>query len=246
MSKAQIGRKHTKETKEKIRQGNLGKIVSEETRAKMRGPKSEEHKAKLSKAMKGCLPTCTSFKKGHAPTASAWKSGNIPYNKGKKRSQKTRDKISKTRKERLANGLIVITEETKYRAAKSRTGQKRTEETKLKMSLAALGEKSSQWKGGIAAEPYCDIWLDQDYKNDIKDRDNNECQNPDCWHTSNKLCLHHINYDKMNCNPWNIITVCFSCNSRANVNREYWIEFYQNIMIEKYEYIYKDEINKAA
>lgn len=50
--------KHSKETKEKIRQANLGRIFSNESKLKMslatKGkPKSEEHKRKLSEANKG-------------------------------------------------------------------------------------------------------------------------------------------------------------------------------------------------
>ncbi len=94
------------------------------------------------------------------------------------------------------------------------------------------------WQGGISAEPYCGIWLDKDYRQSIEDRDNNECQNPDCWKTPSKLIGHHIDYDKKNCHPWNVITICVSCNSRANYKREYWQKLYQNIMTEKYGYQY--------
>ncbi len=98
------------------------------------------------------------------------------------------------------------------------------------------GEKHPNWKGGIANSPYCEIWRDKEFKQSIKDRDDNKCQNPDCWNASNKLCGHHINYIKKDCNPWNVITVCTSCNARANFKREYWQEFYQNIMTEKHGY----------
>ena len=108
------------------------------------------------------------------------------------------------------------------------------------MSENLCGPLSSNWQGGISAEPYCDIWLDQDYKNDIRDRDNNECQNPTCRHNTDHLPLegHHIDYDKKNCHPWNIITTCKSCNCRANFNREWWQELYQNILSEKFGYTY--------
>ena len=72
--------------------------------------------------------------------------------------------------------------------------------------------------------------MDKEYKEILKQRDNYECQNPDCWKTSDRLCGHHIDYDKMNCIPENIITICLSCNARANKDREYWQEFYTNIM----------------
>lgn len=103
-----------------------------------------------------------------------------------------------------------------------------------------MGKNAAGWKGGISFEEYCAIWVDKEYKEDIFDRDNNECQNLDCWRTTNHLPLHrhHINYNKLNCHPWNIITLCCSCNSRANYNREFWQGLYQNIMIKKYGYQY--------
>jgi len=100
------------------------------------------------------------------------------------------------------------------------------------------GPNHPMWKGGIACEPYCPIWLDKKFKESILERDNYQCQNPDCWGTSEKICGHHIDYDKKNCDPSNIIIVCNSCNVRANKDREYWMEFYQEIMNKKYGYSY--------
>jgi hypothetical protein len=100
------------------------------------------------------------------------------------------------------------------------------------------GSLHPNWEGGISKEPYCHIWGDQEYKQDISLRDNYICQNPDCWHTTDHLPLHrhHIDYDKMNCHPWNLITLCCSCNSRANFNRKHWKRLYQNILFQKYNY----------
>jgi len=42
--------------------------------------------------------------------------------------------------------------------------------------------------------------------------------------------LHHINYDKKDCRPENIIKLCSSCNSLANFDREWWESFYKEIM----------------
>ena len=66
----------------------------------------------------------------------------------------------------------------------------------------------------------------------IRIRDNYECQN--CSMTEEEhiivvgkvLSIHHIDYDKQNCKENNLITLCDSCNNRANSNRNYWIEFY--------------------
>ena len=92
------------------------------------------------------------------------------------------------------------------------------------------GENSATWQGGKSYEPYCPIWLDKEYKEDIRARDNYRCSNPDCWNTVDKLSIHHIDYDKKNCHPDNLITVCVSCNSRANVDRRWHKSWYTAIM----------------
>ncbi len=91
------------------------------------------------------------------------------------------------------------------------------------------GENSPGWKGGISKEPYCQEWSPW-FKEEIKERDDYQCQNPDCNHKFEKLCVHHIDYDKKNCSCDNLITLCTSCNTKANFNREYWKEYYSNII----------------
>lgn len=68
----------------------------------------------------------------------------------------------------------------------------------------------------------------------IRKRDNYTCQN--CGLTNEEhlivydrsLTVHHIDYNKENCSEENLISLCVQCNSRANFNRSYWTEFYQN------------------
>jgi len=103
------------------------------------------------------------------------------------------------------------------------------------------GENSFKWKGGISAEPYCPIWIKSGFKENICERDNNQCQNPDCRKNSKRIAVHHINYIKKDCHPLNLIILCTSCNSRANANREYWQEFHTKIMNTKFK---KDGMTK--
>ena len=92
------------------------------------------------------------------------------------------------------------------------------------------GPNHPNWKGGISCEPYCDAWTDKEYKKSILYRDGNKCQNPDCCGTSERLTVHHIDYNKKNCRPENLITLCRSCNSRANSDRERHTDYYNSIM----------------
>lgn len=103
--------------------------------------------------------------------------------------------------------------------------------------LSKFGSGNPSWKGGISCEPYCDAWADKEYKESILERDNNKCQNPDCWGTMpGDLTIHHIDYVKKHCDPWNLITLCRSCNSRANRDREWHKDFYRIIIKKKYNF----------
>ena len=102
-----------------------------------------------------------------------------------------------------------------------------------------FGENHPNWKGGISCEPYCIQWNDTEYKDWIKfERDEGKCNCPTCNEKSTKLCLHHINYDKKDCRPTNLITICISCNSKANFNRNWHEAFYNEIIKRKYLQIY--------
>jgi hypothetical protein len=97
------------------------------------------------------------------------------------------------------------------------------------------GEANPNWKGGITCEPYAPIWVDKRFKAGIRERDNYECQNPDCRGEVSTLTCHHIDYDKRNCDPKNLITLCVSCNCRANYNRDFWEAGYREIIRIKYQ-----------
>jgi len=101
-------------------------------------------------------------------------------------------------------------------------------------SINMTGENNPRWKGGIACEPYCDTWLDEEYKQAIKQRDNNKCLNPLCNKNSERICLHHIDYNKKNCHPNNLITLCISCNSKANKDRTWHESWYKAILYRRY------------
>jgi DNA-directed RNA polymerase subunit RPC12/RpoP len=103
----------------------------------------------------------------------------------------------------------------------------------IKNSIRISGADHPNWKGGISCEPYCQDWT-KEYKEFIKERDGYKCLNPYCFRNSNRLCIHHIDYDKKNCKPSNLITLCTSCNSYANKDRGWHKDWYNAIIENRY------------
>lgn len=91
------------------------------------------------------------------------------------------------------------------------------------------GELASNWQGGKSFELY-GIEFNKELKNFIKQRDNYQCQDPNCKHLSERLEVHHIDYDKKNNNPENLITLCLNCHRKTNFKRNYYTEFYQKMV----------------
>lgn len=86
------------------------------------------------------------------------------------------------------------------------------------------GENSQWWKGGyincesVLYPPSFNGLL----KRKIRKRDNYTCQECDKKKIARLLCVHHIDYDKMNNEESNLISLCGSCHAKTNFNREYW------------------------
>ncbi len=90
-----------------------------------------------------------------------------------------------------------------------------------------VGEKCNLWKGGISFETYSVDWTN-DLKEIIRKRDNYICQlcgktqGEEIEKMGRKLSVHHIDYNKKNCNHDNLITLCDNCNLKINFRRLEW------------------------
>ena len=105
----------------------------------------------------------------------------------------------------------------------------------ISSSINRIGSGNPSWQGGISCNPYCEIWRDKEYKKDIRERDGNKCLNPYCDSKNpNDLTIHHIDYNKKNCHPNNLITICKSCNNKANKDRDWHTTWYQAIIKNRY------------
>ena len=74
----------------------------------------------------------------------------------------------------------------------------------------------------------------------IRIRDNFTCQlcgNKKENNRGRNLTIHHIDYDKQNCNKNNLISLCMSCHGKTNGNRDYWYAYFTYIITGKGEEI---------
>lgn len=173
--------------------------MSDESRAKMRSHVfSEEHRRHLSESHMGGPSSYTS-----------WKKGNVPWNKGKHLSAKIRNKISSSNKGRYF-----------------RDGYVPSVETRKKIRLALLGEKSSAWRGGLATKPYT-FGFTRELKTKIRARDGFTCLICGKGENGKAHVIHHIDYSKSNHAPSNLATLCTSCHSKTNHKREYWLIYFK-------------------
>ena len=110
-------------------------------------------------------------------------------------------------------------------------GKKWSKEIIKKFSIAKINlylnkENHPRWMGGKSFEPYSLDWTNT-LKKEIRQRDNYTCQLCGCRQEDTTHLVHHIDYNKKNCNPDNLITLCRSCHTKTNTNRDYWLQFFK-------------------
>lgn len=93
----------------------------------------------------------------------------------------------------------------------------RTTSESLIANGSMQGENNPAWKGGIAQWEYSHDW--KRVARQIRKRDNYTCRK--CGEafpkSSKSLHVHHIDLDRSNNNPDNLITLCAACHSKAHV-----------------------------
>jgi len=157
--------------------------------------------------------------------------------------EETKIKISKTLKLLLHNGGTWLgknlSEEHKNNISNGMLNSEKfksvvnSDKTRKNRSESHKGEKCYNWKGGISYLPYCERFNEK-LKESIRERDNRICQ--ECGKTElengKKLTCHHIHYKKEDCDP-DLISLCISCNSKVNFNRNYWEEHFMVLLINR-------------
>lgn len=214
--------------------GYTGHHHSEETRLKMslmrKGvPKSEEWKRKIPTWRTGCRHTDEAKRKisvaAQGRPGIKWSPEMIEYF-------------------RQINIGRTHSAEIKKRIGECFRGRHHREDTKEQIRLKLMRDKNPNWRGGIGRLPYPIDFFSRELRAVIMHRDNNTCQ---LCGASDRLRPHHIDYIKENISENNLITLCTSCNSRVNFNRERWtIYFKERLLCQKSRHSYLEFQDKTV
>ena len=97
-------------------------------------------------------------------------------------------------------------------------------------SCANKGSRNPAWLNDLSKLGY--YKFTKSLKEKIRKRDNRKCQKCNTKEIKlyRTLDVHHIDYDRRNCKENNLISLCSSCNLKANTNRDYWYAYFVYIM----------------
>jgi hypothetical protein len=167
-------------------------------------------------------------------TLNGFKKGN-KINSGRVRLKESIKKGVKTRNEK---GSYNVKESTKNKIRLKLEGRKVPFSTRKKISSTQQGIKLKDWKKFNSKKEY-DLKFNKSLKNIIRNRDNQRCSICDIKRTSlnRELSVHHIDYNKKNCNLNNLISLCANCHGKTKKNRLYWKIFFRDLMNKKYDEI---------
>lgn len=211
---------------------------SEETKKKQsisiklfwESPEGKVKKQRLSKMMTERMKGKT-YEQLYGDRAESIKNKIKISESGKILTENHKRKISESKKGKKRPPCSKEWREKLGRATRGKTYEEiygdRAEIEKDKRGAKISGKNSYMWKDGSSSEPYPLCW-NRKLKKNIRKRDNFICKV--CGKENSKI-IHHIDYDKNNCNPENLITLCRSCHSKTNFNRENWIAYFKKFSL---------------
>jgi len=199
---------------DKLRNMNIGRTASDETKRKMSEARTgmaftDEHKRKLKEAH-----LTDENRKIHSNTQTQrW--NNTDYKKKLCDIHKNRCAIPAERRK-----LVDL-------------ANKRWD-TQRKSDLNAF------WYGAIRyyeGPQYCEKWTDE-LKERVRAYFGYQCAECGTPQNGKKLHVHHVWYNKRLCcdsTPRSLVPLCSSCHSKTNTNREYWSTHFQEIIDAYYD-----------
>lgn len=229
ISEALKGRKLSDKTKEKIRQNAL---------IQFKNGMLESTKKKISKGIKLSEIYRESLNhRSHPPNLGQFKLGFVPFNKGKSWEEYYGREKAEWMRENLnlfkKGNIPTYPSSVKGKTYEEIFGVERAREIKEKQSESRIGFRTGElchfWNGGTSREPYSPEF-NVGLKKIIRKRDNYTCLICNKPENGRRHQVHHIDYDKTNIDPLDLMTLCLSCHMKTNCNREYWEELLSEIM----------------
>ncbi len=132
-------------------------------------------------------------------------------------------------KEKIKQSMRNIWKDPEYKEMRRQLSIKQFEDPEMKNKCSRGNLFSSL--DHLLKDPYCILWTPK-LREEVRIRDGHVCQfcgikQSELVGFIKKLAVHHIHYDKPNCYP-DLITLCCSCNLKANFNRSYWESLFMN------------------
>ena len=170
---------------------------------------------------------------GFKPRHPGARKGSRGTFSGKRHSLAARKLISQAGKGRPSPRRgVSLSMETKLKISTALKGRSLPIETRRKMSLARRGEKNPNWRGG-GTSFYPPEWT-KELKESIRLRGSHVCQLCKKSALGYNANVHHIDYNKENCDPRNLILLCRSCNTKVNAGREFWTRHFRDHIVDQY------------
>ncbi len=110
-------------------------------------------------------------------------------------------------------------------------GKEINKNSKRCKSCANRGKNNPAWIGGKDKEKY--IGFDREIRRRIQYRDKFSCQICGVKQLppkTDKLEIHHIDYNKLNTIPKNLVALCKECHIKTNFNRDYYIDYFTKLL----------------
>ena len=167
-------------------------------------------------------PVTKKTKEKHSQTALKQFKNGMP--------ERTKEKIRKTLKrkykdprykKRIAEKIKTAMQRPEVKRRMSEAGKKRTDGFK-KHNNKFFGSKNGRWNNGSSLRGYSIEWTDN-LRKQIRKRNKFVCQI--CYKHGH--IIHHIDYDKKNNDPKNLVTLCRKCHGKTNSNRKHWIQYFK-------------------
>lgn len=164
-NKYHLGKHHTEEVKQRIREMNLGKKLLEETKRKI-GDKSRGRIQSLETIEKRVAKLRgRKFSEEHCAKLSLIRKGKPAWNKGLTKYTNPNFAISEENKLKTSMRMLghSTSEITRHRISVANTGRKNTEETKAKISKAQIGKIQSKESNQKRSISHKKNWTDPEY-----------------------------------------------------------------------------------